>query len=54
MDEKLETAMVELIIQRLPNAALVSIAHNTGLAAHHTRTLKLEGSDGPLKLVPQP
>ena len=53
MDEKLETSMYELILSRLPQTAVVSIAHNTALAAHHTRTLKLQGGDGPLKLAPQ-
>ena len=53
MDEKLETAMVELIMARLPATAVVSIAHNTGLAALHPRVLKLQGGDGPLTLAQQ-
>ena len=47
MDEALEQSMYALLVARLPGTAITSIAHNAGLAAFHTRSLKLAPDNGP-------
>ena len=43
LDEGLEFAMYQLIIQRLPNTILLSVGHRSTLHQHHTMMLKLTG-----------
>jgi putative ATP-binding cassette transporter len=53
MDETLERAMYELLVERLPCTAITSIAHNPEVAAFHARTLRMQaGSEGAVQLQP--
>ena len=53
MDEVLERAMYELLVERLPDTAITSIAHNPEVAAFHARTLRMQtGSEGVVRLQP--
>jgi len=52
LDEVLETRMYDLLRQRLPATAIVSIAHRPGVRAFHARQISLQpGTDG-MQLVP--
>jgi putative ATP-binding cassette transporter len=42
LDEGAEQRMYELMSQRLPDSAIVSIAHRPGVAAFHDTQLKLQ------------
>jgi putative ATP-binding cassette transporter len=42
LDEASETALYQLLQERLPGATLVSIGHRSTLIAHHRRRLALE------------
>jgi putative ATP-binding cassette transporter len=42
--------MRQLVLDALPEAALVSIGHRPGLAAFHTRTLTLVRAEGGARL----
>ncbi|MBX9750571.1 MAG: ABC transporter ATP-binding protein/permease [Roseococcus sp.] len=54
LDEANQDAMMQLVLDELPEAALVSIGHRPGLAAFHTRTLTLVRAEGGAKLsLPQ-
>ena len=46
LDEENQDAMMTLLIESLPDAAIVSIGHRPGLEAFHTRTLTLEKREG--------
>ncbi len=46
LDEPNQDAMMTLLIDSLPDAAIVSIGHRPGLEAFHTRTLTLEKREG--------
>lgn len=46
LDEPNQNAMMELVLEELPEAALVSIGHRPGLEAYHTRTLQLRRAEG--------
>jgi putative ATP-binding cassette transporter len=46
LDEPNQDAMMTLLIESLPDAAIISIGHRPGLEAFHTRTLTLEKRDG--------
>ena len=46
LDEANQDAMMTLLIEALPDAALVSIGHRPGLEAFHTRTLTLVKAEG--------
>ncbi|WP_431283652.1 ABC transporter ATP-binding protein/permease [Humitalea sp. 24SJ18S-53] len=50
LDEKNQDAMMQLVLDDLPEAALVSIGHRPGLEAFHTRTLKLVRAEGGARL----
>jgi putative ATP-binding cassette transporter len=52
LDEPNQDAMMQLVLDELPNAALISIGHRPGLAAFHTRTLTLVRAEGGAKLAP--
>jgi len=54
LDEANQDAMMQLVIDELPGAALVSIGHRPGLEAFHTRTLTLVRSDGGARLARKP
>jgi putative ATP-binding cassette transporter len=41
LDEENQDAMMTLVIEELPDSALVSIGHRPGLEAFHTRVLTL-------------
>ena len=46
LDEENQDMMMTLLIDSLPDAAIVSIGHRPGLEAFHTRTLTLEKREG--------
>jgi putative ATP-binding cassette transporter len=46
LDEANQDAMMTLLVEALPDVALVSIGHRPGLEAFHTRTLTLEKAEG--------
>lgn len=46
LDEANQDAMMQLVLDELPKAALVSIGHRPGLACFHTRTLNLVRAEG--------
>ena len=50
LDEANQDAMMQLVLDELPEAALVSIGHRPGLAAFHTRTLTLVRAEGGARL----
>ncbi|MEI6160891.1 MAG: ABC transporter ATP-binding protein/permease [Roseococcus sp.] len=50
LDEANQDAMMQLVLDALPDAALISIGHRPGLAAFHTRTLNLVRAEGGARL----
>ncbi|UPY38798.1 ABC transporter ATP-binding protein/permease [Sediminicoccus sp. KRV36] len=50
LDEANQDAMMQLVLDALPDSALISIGHRPGLAAFHTRTLTLVRAEGGAKL----
>jgi vitamin B12/bleomycin/antimicrobial peptide transport system ATP-binding/permease protein len=51
LDDKAEAALHKLLLERLPNAAIVSVAHRAGLDAFHNRRAEMKpGSDGKFAL----
>ena len=50
LDEANQDGMMQLVLDALPDAALVSIGHRPGLAAFHTRTLTLVRAEGGARL----
>jgi putative ATP-binding cassette transporter len=46
LDEPNQDAMMTLLTESLPDAAIISIGHRPGLDAFHTRTLTLEKREG--------
>jgi len=54
LDPETEAALYKLLIERLPETALVSIAHRTDLAAFHRRRLQFEPTAGGMKVVSEP
>lgn len=46
LDEANQDAMMTLLIEAVPDAAIISIGHRPGLEAFHTRTLTLEKREG--------
>nr|WP_314072756.1 ABC transporter ATP-binding protein/permease [uncultured Roseococcus sp.] len=50
LDEANQDAMMKLVLDELPEAALISIGHRPGLAAFHTRSLDLLRAEGGAKL----
>jgi putative ATP-binding cassette transporter len=51
LDEDSQDAMMRMLIEKLPDAAVVSIGHRPGLAAFHTRTLTLLRAEGGARLA---
>jgi putative ATP-binding cassette transporter len=54
LDEKNQDAMMQLVLDELPESALVSIGHRPGLEAFHTRTLQLQRAEGGARLSKPP
>ena len=54
LDERNQDAMMQMVLDELPDSALVSIGHRPGLEAFHTRTLKLQKADGGARLTRPP
>jgi putative ATP-binding cassette transporter len=52
LDPDNEQHLYALIKQRLPKAAVVSIAHRPAIAGHHQRRLNLIPGEGAMRLVP--
>jgi len=53
LDEASQDALMQLVIDRVPGASLISIGHRPGLEAFHTRTLRLVRAEGGARLVRQ-
>ncbi len=54
LDEENQDAMMELLREELPDAAVVSIGHRPGLERHHDRVLVLEASpEGAVLTAPE-
>ncbi|QTK82932.1 ABC transporter ATP-binding protein [Agrobacterium tumefaciens] len=51
LDEKSQDKMMQTVIDELPDATIVSVAHRAELEAFHTRKITLERRDGGAKLV---
>lgn len=51
LDAKSQDKMMEMLIDELPNATIVSVAHRAELEAFHSRKITLERRDGGAKLV---
>ena len=49
-----EAALYKLLLERLPETTLVSIAHRTDLAAFHRRRLQFEPTSDGMKVVSEP
>jgi putative ATP-binding cassette transporter len=54
LDEANQDAMMQLAIDRVPGASLISIGHRPGLEAFHTRTLQLLRAEGGARLARKP
>jgi len=54
LDEATGTALYRLLIERLPDAALVSIAHDPAVAAFHQRRVHLTPAEGGARLADAP
>ncbi|MBY0336102.1 MAG: ABC transporter ATP-binding protein/permease [Acetobacteraceae bacterium] len=50
LDEANQDAMMNLVIEELPEVGLVSIGHRPGLEVFHTRTLQLQRAEGGARL----
>jgi putative ATP-binding cassette transporter len=56
LDEATETALYQLLRERLPHSAIVSIGHRANLRQLHARRIEIRktgGSAGTLAWVPQ-
>ncbi|SEL05009.1 ABC transporter ATP-binding protein/permease [Xaviernesmea oryzae] len=51
LDEKTQDAIMAMMIEELPEATIVSVAHRAELEAFHTRKITLEKHEGGAKLV---
>jgi vitamin B12/bleomycin/antimicrobial peptide transport system ATP-binding/permease protein len=51
LDEKLEKELYELLRSRLPDSALISIAHRPAVAAYHTRRLEVATAGTASRLI---
>jgi putative ATP-binding cassette transporter len=54
LDPETEAALYKLLLERLPETALVSIAHRTDLAAFHRRRLQFEPTPAGMKVASEP
>lgn len=51
LDEANQDAMMELVLEELPDSALISIGHRPGLDRFHTRSITLQRAEGGARLV---
>lgn len=51
LDEKTQDKMMEMLVDELPDATVLSVAHRVELEAFHTRKITLEKREGGAKLV---
>ncbi|UHS58512.1 ABC transporter ATP-binding protein/permease [Agrobacterium vaccinii] len=51
LDEKTQDQMMQMLIDELPHATIVSVAHRVELEVFHTRKITLERREGGAKLV---
>lgn len=51
LDEKSQEKMMQTVIEDLPDATIISVAHRAELEAFHSRKITLERRDGGAKLV---
>ncbi len=51
LDEKSQDKMMQIVVNELPNATIVSVAHRVELEAFHSRKIVLERRKGGAKLV---
>ncbi|MDA5635024.1 MULTISPECIES: ABC transporter ATP-binding protein/permease [Rhizobium/Agrobacterium group] len=51
LDEKSQDRMMQMVIDELPDATIVSVAHRAELEAFHSRKITLERREGGAKLV---
>ncbi|MET0170769.1 MAG: ABC transporter ATP-binding protein/permease [Agrobacterium vaccinii] len=51
LDEKTQDQMMQMLIDELPDATIVSVAHRVELEVFHTRKITLERREGGAKLV---
>ncbi|WP_291855799.1 ABC transporter ATP-binding protein/permease [Bradyrhizobium sp.] len=51
LDEKSQDKMMEIVVNELPNATIVSVAHRVELEAFHSRKIVLERRKGGARLV---
>ena len=51
LDEKSQDKMMQIVIDELPDATIISVAHRAELEAFHSRKITLERRDGGAKLV---
>ncbi|MCZ7496562.1 ABC transporter ATP-binding protein/permease [Agrobacterium tumefaciens] len=51
LDEKSQDRMMQTVIDELPDATIISVAHRAELEAFHSRKITLERRDGGAKLV---
>jgi len=54
LDEENQDAMMALVLEKLPDVALVSIGHRPGLEVFHNRTLTLHRADGGARVAMPP
>jgi len=51
LDEKSQDRMMQTVIDELPDATIISVAHRAELEAFHSRKITLERREGGAKLV---
>lgn len=51
LDEKSQDKMMQTVIEELPDATIISVAHRAELEAFHSRKITLERREGGAKLV---
>lgn len=51
LDEKSQDKMMQTVIDELPDATIISVAHRAELEAFHSRKITLERREGGAKLV---
>jgi putative ATP-binding cassette transporter len=54
LDPETEAVLYKLLLERLPETTLVSIAHRTDLATFHKRRLRFEQTPGGIKVASAP
>ncbi|HXU59539.1 MAG TPA: hypothetical protein VN710_12350, partial [Verrucomicrobiae bacterium] len=54
LDPETEAALYKLLLERLPETTLVSIAHRNDLAAFHSRRLHFEPTPEGMTVVSEP